>query len=396
MRYKPSVFPQRGDELMSGLINKTYLDHHATTPLCEASRRAMQHLLASGLGNPSSIHGSGQAARHWLERARAQVAAAVDCPPRCVVFTSGATEANALAWQSVSRVGTGTAVTTHVEHAGVTMLADEAESKGWQVVRLSLSPKGNLHLHELPPSWEFASALMVSNELGLRLPVEELCRQTRNQGGLFHTDATQALGKINLKALDADFISLSAHKIGGPSGVGALVVNDGVELAPLWPGHQERGLRAGTENLLGVVGFGAACEDLPTRIAAMDRVRKLRDSLATGIANLGTECLRHLDNVDPKLETGSCLSVAFLGIDAADLVMGLDIEGIAISAGSACSSGTLQPSPVIAHLVRDQDRRQAIAKGTIRISLGPENTEQDVEHALRGLKTTLTRLTNLR
>ena len=377
---------------MNSLANTTYLDHHATTPLCAASREAIHAALTTELGNPSSIHGSGQAARHAIERARAQVARAVGCPARSVVFTSGATEANALAWRAMALTSGDVAVTSAIEHVAVELLAQSADARGCQVTRLPVDDAGHLRLEALPERWAWASVIMVSNELGLVLPIEAIAARCKEVGALFHTDATQALGKVELTSCEADLISLSAHKIGGPAGVGALIVRDGVDLPPIWRGHQERGLRGGTENLLGVIGFGAACEQVPTRLAEMDRVRQLRDQLAAEVAALPFETYRHLAAVPPERESGTCLSVAFPGLDASDLVMALDIEGVAISAGSACSSGTLQPSEVIRHISRHLPDPEGTARGTVRITLGPESHRGDVEHLISALRVTLPRL----
>ncbi len=411
---------------MTALRPAIYLDHHASAPLSDAARAAVMALMAAGPGNPSSIHGAGQAARHALDRARGQVAAAVGVAPRQVVFTSGATEANHGAIRGVALAkpraagagvaGVGVAWISAAEHASVhaaaATLAVANGAVAWEIRAMGLDPLGFIDLEAIaaalhavspglprpaqpsaPQTTHLVSACLVSNELGTTQPVAALGRlfKARDPDVIIHCDATQALGRIavDFAALGVDLLTLSGHKIGAPAGIGALIVRDGLAIDVLLPGHQEEGRRAGTENLLGAVGLGAACADLAPRRAQIPRIRGLRDALWRGIDALPWPSHRHAQ-VAAERETGTCLSVAFPGCDASDLVMALDVEGVAVSAGSACSSGTLAPSAVIEAILSDAD--QALAAATVRFSLGPESTANDVTGALTALRRVLTRV----
>jgi cysteine desulfurase len=353
------------------------LDHAATTPLLPEVRAAMTHALAANVGNPSSVHGRGQAARALVERARAQVAGSLGVRPLDVLWTSGATEANALALRGLLREGDGL-VLTAVEHPSVRAVAAALAAEGVRTREVAVDAQGRLQLDDLAvalaePGVRLVSVMAVNNELGGVLPVAEAVRLARQHGVLVHCDATQALGRIPVSpaAWDVDLLSVSAHKIGGPTGAGALWVRRGVPLRALQVGHQEQGLRAGTENLLGVVGFGAAAAHLPRRLAAAGHVRSLRDRLWQGLREIPGA--RRNGERESDAESGHILHVSFADVPGATLVMALDLEGVAVSAGSACSAGTLEPSHV---LLACGDRQRAVEG--VRLSLGPETTEAEV------------------
>lgn len=388
---------------MSTLQNAIYMDHHASAPLCEAAKSVIERWLRSGPGNPSSIHGSGQHARHALDLARRQVAAAVGAAPRQVLFTSGATEANHSALRGLIGEAVGVIWMSAGAHASAHTAANRLveDAPGWQLRTLGLTPHGVVDMeavaHELsreagaPDACHIVSLSLVNSELGTIQPVAAVAAAFRavHDHVIVHCDATQALGRIAVDRADlaADLLTLSGHKIGTPAGIGALITRDGLVLHPLTPGPQEDGRRAGTENLVGAMTLGAACAALPERRAAMAKVREQRDALWAGIEALAWPTRRHAADAD---ETGTCLSVAFLGCEASDLVMSLDMEGVAVSAGAACSSGTVDASPVISAIVDDSEVDVALA--TVRFSLGPETVAPDIQGTLTALRCVLSRM----
>jgi cysteine desulfurase len=371
-------------DMMVHLAERIYLDWNATTPLRPEAKAAMAHAWEIG-GNPSSVHAEGREARRLVEDARAAVAAAVGAEAQNVIFTSGGTEANSLALTPGLRRGKAPAVqrllVSAIEHASVLSggrFAAEA------VRTISATRSGIVDLDRLrmlldgPPA--LVSIMLANNETGAIQPVAQAAELVHAAGGLLHVDAIQALGKIpfDLASTGADLLSLSAHKIGGPKGVGALVLAEGVEgLAPLLRGGgQEKGRRAGTEDVAGIAGFGAAAraalvarepdaiseEDLRTRLEA-----GLRE--ASGAVIFAAETKR-LPN-----------TVLFTvpGMRAETAVIGFDLAGIAVSSGSACSSGKVQPS----HVVEAMGYGPELAQGAVRLSLGWSTTEADIDSALK-------------
>jgi cysteine desulfurase len=354
------------------------LDHNATTPLHPAVRATLAELLAAGVGNPSSVHGRGQAARAIVDRARAQVAQALDVHPAEIVFTSGATEANILAWRGILRPGDA-AVTTEVEHPSVLAIARQLEIEGVRVQRVGVDPCGRLDLAGLEraleqPGVRLTSVMAVNNELGTRLPIEIVAGLARAHGSLVHADVTQAIGRIpmDLRGLGLDLASLSGHKLGAPSGVGMLWLRRGVPLRAVQGGHQEHGLRAGTENLLGIAGLGAAMAVLGERLAHAGHVRSLRDRLWEGLQAVAG--VRRHGAVGPLEETGNTLTISIDGVAGPALLMALDLEDVYASSGAACSSGSLEPSHVLQALGVPIEQ----ARGAIRFSFGPDNSEAEV------------------
>lgn len=364
--------------------NRVYLDWNATTPLRTEARAAM--LAAYELiGNPSSVHAEGREARRLVEGARAALATAVGALPRNVVFTSAGTEANALALSPGLRGRSGEPVqrllVSAIEHASV-LAGGRFPADGISQIRVTRSGGVDLdHLRALlaegPPA--LVSIMAANNETGALQPVAEAAGLAHEAGGLLHVDAIQALGKIAFKIneVGADLATFSAHKIGGPKGVGALVVTEGLSgLEPvLRGGGQELGRRAGTENVAGIAGFGAAVnaalQALPEHA---ERMTSLRDRLASGLqaiaaATVFAEDVRRLPNT--VLFTAS-------GLKAETAVIGFDLEGIAVSSGSACSSGKVQPSHVLSAMGYDA----TVAQGAVRLSLGWSTELDEINRVL--------------
>ncbi|WP_375309208.1 cysteine desulfurase family protein [Bradyrhizobium sp. A5] len=363
---------------------RVYLDWNATTPLRVEARAAM--LAAYDLiGNPSSVHAEGREARRLVEDARATLAAAVGALPRNVVFTSAGTEANALALSPGLRGPSGGRVerllVSAIEHASVLAGGRFPADKIGQI-RVSGSgviDRGHLKalLGDGPPA--LVSIMAANNETGAIQPVTEAARIVHEAGGLLHVDAIQALGKIpfDINAVGADLTTFSAHKIGGPKGVGALVVAEGIAgLEPvLRGGGQEQNRRAGTENVAGIAGFGAAVKvALQALPEDAERIATLRDRVENGIraiagAMVFAEDVQRLPN-----------TVLFTapGLKAETAVIGFDLEGVAVSSGSACSSGKVQPSHVLAAMGYDA----AVAQGAVRLSLGWSTEPDDINWAL--------------
>ncbi|BBO12813.1 cysteine desulfurase [Bradyrhizobium ottawaense] len=364
--------------------NRVYLDWNATTPLRAEARRAM--LAAWDLvGNPSSVHAEGREARRLIEEARATLAVAVGALPRNVVFTSAGTEANALALSPGLRRSSGGPVerllVSAVEHASVLAGGRFAADKIGLIPVMRSGVVDLDHLRSLlrDGAPALVSVMAANNETGALQPVAEVARIVHKAGGLLHVDAIQALGKIpfEINAMGADLATFSAHKVGGPKGVGALVVAEGLTgLEPLLRGGgQELNRRAGTENVAGIAGFGAAVKAaLQTLSEDAEQVATLRNRLENGIrgiagATIFSDEVKRLPN-----------TVLFTapGLKAETAVIGFDLEGIAVSSGSACSSGKVQPSHVLSAMGYDP----AVAQGAVRLSLGWSTEPDDINRAL--------------
>jgi cysteine desulfurase len=348
---------------------ETYLDWNATAPLRPEAAAAMTAALAR-CGNPSSVHRRGRAARAELERARVAVAALVGAPAEGVVFVSGGTEANHLALLGAGRRRV---LVSAVEHGSVLHAVPAAEHIPVDrdgIVRLDAL--ADLLAADARPA--LVSVMLANNETGVTQPTAEIAAMARAHGALFHCDAVQAAGKIPLDAtaIGADLVTLSAHKLGGPPGIAALVVTGGLELMPLLRGGgQERGRRAGTENLPGIAGFAAAAQAAAAKIGIYDRVRALRDAVEAEIAAIAPEAVV-LGAAVPRLPNTA--AIAMPGTAAETQIIALDLDGVMVSAGAACSSGKVGPSHVLAAMGVGPD----IAASTIRVSLGWGTTETDV------------------
>ena len=356
-----------------------YLDANATTPLDPAVMAAMMPALGEVFANPSSVHKPGQDARALLDRAREQCGAALDCDPREIVFTSGGTEADALA---VRGLGRRKVVATAVEHPALLGACAELEHAGAQVVRVPVDRSGQLDLDALDaalPGADLCSAISANNETGIVFPLARIGELCRKHGVPFHTDAVQAVGKmpLRIRELPIDLLSCSAHKIGGPKGAGLLWARRGLQLAPVQVGgHQERGRRAGTENVAAIVGLGEA---LSRAVAAVPseapRQAALRDRLETAAREIPGSQVAGAGF--PRV--CNTLNVAFEGCDGETLLVALDLAGVAVSTGSACSSGSLAPSPVLLAM----GYPPVLARGAIRFSLWRGTTAADIDEVCR-------------
>ena len=356
-----------------------YLDHNATTPLDARVLEAMLPWLHMA-GNPSSVHRAGRDARQAIDRAREQVAALVGARPEQVVFTSGGTEANnaALYGLAAGRSG-GVIAISAVEHASLIGPAQRLAAEGWRLESIAVDVQGRVGMDALAAVLDHRPALVsvmwANNETGVIQPVAELAAQVRESGCMFHTDAVQAAGKleIDFAASGAHLMSLSAHKLYGPKGVGALVIDKRLEPAPLLVGGgQEKGRRAGTENVAGIVGFGAAAElavtEMPERAA---RQHELRQRLEQGLA--GIEGVTLFGREAERLP--NTVQFALAGMDGETLVMQLDRAGIAVSSGSACASGSTEPS----HVLLAMGVAPEVARGAVRVSIGKDTTAADID-----------------
>jgi cysteine desulfurase len=349
---------------------RAYLDYNATAPIRPSAAAAVSEALQLG-GNPSSVHAFGRAARARLEDARDSVAALAGARPEQLVFTSGGTEANnlALTWALGGRV-----LVSAGEHSSILEAAPQAES-------VPLKADGRVDLAALEerlaeaPRPSLVSLMLANNETGVIQPLAEAVRLARAAGVPVHCDAVQAAGKVALDISDlgVQLLSLSAHKIGGPAGVGALVVAEDLSLEPLLRGGgQERRRRAGTENLPGIAGFAAAARDAAGQLREYGRLARLRDRIEAETKAIAPE-VRIFGNAAPRLANTSCLAMP--GVRAETQVMALDLAGVAVSAGAACSSGKVAPS----HVLQAMGVEDALADGAIRVSLGWASVPEDVD-----------------
>jgi cysteine desulfurase len=361
---------------------RSYLDHNATAPLRPEVREAVIDALTLN-GNPSSVHAEGRAARAAIEQARAKVAKLVGASPANVIFTSGGTEANALALAAQSG---------EAWHCYLSAIEHPSVLSGGRFYRetttiIPVTPDGVADLDVLrkklekhkPGGWRpFVSLMTANNETGAIQPVAEAAPIVHHAGGLLHSDAVQAAGRIplDMTVLGADMVTLSAHKIGGPKGVGALVLAEGANVEPLIKGGGQEGRRrAGTENVAGIVGFGVAAELALGGLARMDEIAALRDVLEAGVRAHRPDAVVLSAGV-PRLPNTSCIAVP--GVKAETLVIGLDLAGIAVSAGSACSSGKVEASHVLAAMGASPE----FAHGAVRVSLGFGSENTDIQRYL--------------
>ena len=366
-----------------------YLDANATTPLHPTVREAMLPLLGDLFGNPSSIHFEGQRARAAVDRAREQCAAALGVLPKELVFTSGGTEAAQLAILGTARAAlearrrgaaAGTpprVVTSTVEHACVAAACEELERLGVEVARVPVDSEGRLDLRALDaalaPGALLCSIMAANNETGVRFPLPEVSARCRARGVPLHTDAVQLAGKGPLRAADlgVDLLSLSAHKVEGPKGAGLLWVRTGHPLKALQAGgHQERGRRGGTENSAGIAGLGAALARSGVLAAQAGRLEGLRDRLQESVVALPGA--RVIGGAAERV--GNTLCAVFDGCEGETLLAALDLAGVAVSTGSACSSGTLEASPVLLAMGVPRE----LARGAVRFSLWSGTTEAEI------------------
>jgi cysteine desulfurase len=365
---------------------RIYLDHNATTPLREEVVEAMARVLRDCWGNPSSVHAEGSAARAELERARARVASLLGVEPGEVLFTGGASEANNTALFGVAAArapGAGHLVTSAVEHPSVEAPAAALEARGWRVTRVGVDAEGRVDPEQIAdaiaPDTALVSVIWAQNETGVVQPIEAIAAAARERGALVHADATQAIGKIavDLRRVPLDLLSLSAHKFNGPKGAGCLIARRGVAFAPLVRGGpQERRRRGGTENVAGLAGLGVACALVERELEARAReAAALRDRLWEGI-RLRVPGVRRNGSAAHALP--NTLHVEFEAADGETLVQALDLEGIAVSSGAACHSGSIEPSAVLLAMGRTPEQ----ARASLRFSVGHGTDAAAVERVL--------------
>jgi cysteine desulfurase len=364
-----------------------YLDHNATTPIDPAVMAAMAPLLAEGFGNASSLHAWGREARQALERARATVAHALGAVDKdTIVFTSGGTEADNTALTGVAAAQEPRGrhlILSCVEHPAVLHTARHLSRHGFEVTCLPVDSQGLLDPDDvrraIRPDTTLVSLMHGNNETGVLFPVAVVGRLCRERGVTFHTDAVQSFGRLplNADALCVDLLSLSGHKIHGPKGIGALFIRRGTKMQPLLHGGaQERSRRAGTENVAAAVGLARATElSLQEQEVASRRMRDLRDHLECGVMAALPGVLR---NGHPTERLPQTANLAFAGVEAESLILALDLAGIGVSSGAACSSGSLEPSHVLAAMGLPRER----VLGSVRFSLGRTTTREEIDHVL--------------
>jgi cysteine desulfurase len=377
-------------------MNRVYMDANATTPLAPEVFAAMRPWLTEQFGNASSIHFYGQRARAAVERAREQVGRLLGCRPAEVVFTSGGTEGDNLALTGVLKPGDHL-ITSSIEHHAVLLTAERLRERGIEVTFLPVDASGVVDPDDvrrsLKPNTQLISVMMANNEIGTLQPVAEIGAIAQEADVYFHTDAVQAVGKlpIDVKAIGCDLLSISGHKFHGPQGTGALYIRRGTHPEPLlFGGPQEHQRRAGTENLPGIVGLGDAAEraqafvagDGPARLAA------LRDRLEQGLLSRVSAAGRHGGNARRVPNT---TNIWFDHLEGEALVIALDLKGLALSGGSACTSGAMDPS----HVLRAMGVASARAGASLRFSLDTNATEKDVDFALDLVPAAVARLREL-
>ena len=375
-----------------------YLDYHATTPVDRRVLEAMLPYFTETFGNPaSSSHQWGWKAQEAVEEARRRIATIIGATPREVVFTSGATESNNFALRGVADhtpEGRRHIAVSAIEHKSVLEAAKRLRQDGWRVTTIPVGRDGRVDMSALDAAvttdTAIVSVMAANNEIGVVQPTAEIGALAHARGAVFHVDAAQAIGKIpiDVNAMQIDLLSLTAHKIYGPKGCGALFLRKRTELSPLiCGGGQERGLRSGTLNVPGIVGLGCACQLCATEMAAeAPRTARLRDRLLSGLrASLGADAVTVNGSIEHRLPNN--LHVSFAGIDGASLLIG--IGDIAVSSGSACSSASETPSHVLSAISGGDANAPA---ATIRFGLGRYTTEQDIDYAIEKFSTVVRHL----
>lgn len=383
-------------------MRPVYLDHAATTPLDPEVLEAMLPYLRENFGNPSSLHRAGQRARGAIDEARARVAALIGARDSEIVFTGSGTEADNLAIvgaavSAAARVdgpARSDLVTTAIEHHAVLNSAKSLDREKHKVTLARARETGQVDLNDLEDVVDHATALVsvmfANNETGVIQPIEDVVRIARSRGALVHTDAVQAVGKVRIDVgeMGVDLLTASAHKIHGPKGVGALYVRSGARMSALIRGgSQERNRRAGTENVAGIVGFGKAADLAQVRLVEdATRVAELRNRLERALAADGAGGV--VANGVPAPRIPSTTSLSFEGVSGEDLLIALDLLGIAVSTGAACAAGSPEPSHVLKAMGLSRDR----VNGSLRFSLGRGTTAEEIDQAVEAVKATVERL----
>jgi cysteine desulfurase len=375
-----------------------YLDHAASTPVHPEVAKVMLNIMTEQYGNASSVHQFGRSAKRILNGARDSIAAFLGCSPEEWVFTGGGTESDNLALYgaaaAVSHKGKHI-ITTQIEHHAVLHTCEELEKEGFKVTYLPVDSSGRVSVTDVEAALQedtvLISVMYANNEVGTVQPIQEIGQLAKERGILFHVDAVQALGalSITLRELPVDYMSFTAHKINGPGGIGGLYVRSGAPLHPrLHGGLQERGRRAGTENLAGSAGFAKAVEIAVTGLSErQQKMKHLRNRLLEELDSLiGREGYSLNGNSDYFLP--SILNLSFPGAGTDIMLMNLDMEGIAAASGSACTSGSLE----ISHVLKAMGLPQNILESAIRFSIGLGNTTEEIEYVARKVETILNRL----
>ncbi|HLE09574.1 MAG TPA: cysteine desulfurase NifS [Thermodesulfobacteriota bacterium] len=380
-------------------MKKIYMDHNATTPVHPEVFEEMLPFLKDEWGNPSSIHWAARAPRKAIDDAREKVCAFLNCSPVEVIFTSCGSESDNLAIKGVALAKKSKGnhiITTRVEHPAVLNTCKYLEKEGFDVTYLDVDSEGLLSLDRLreaiTPKTILITIMYVNNETGVIFPIGDIGKIAKERDITFHTDAVQAAGKLPLdvKSLNCDLLSISGHKLYAPKGVGALYAKRGVRLVPLiHGGHHERNRRGGTENVAGIAGLGRAVE-----VAARDmekeneRLKKLRDRLHKGLV----ERVPHVKlNGHPEKRVANTLNISFEFVEGESLLLNLDMLGVAASSGSACTSGSLEPSHVLLALGLTPE----VSHGSVRFSMGKSNTEEDIDYILEKMPPIVERMRSM-
>ena len=367
-------------------MNRIYFDHNATTPVLDEVFEAMVPFLKEQWGNPSSIHWAGRGTRKAVEDARERVAALLNCAPLELIFTSSGTEGDnhAIKGLAYAQKNKGNhIITTKVEHPAVLSTCKHLQKEGFEVTYLDVDKDGLLDLEELTkaitPKTILISVMFANNETGVIFPIKEIGRIAREKGVAFHTDAVQAAGKIKIDVqdLNVDLMTISGHKLYAPKGIGALFIKRGTRLVPIMHGgHQERNRRGGTENVAGIVAMGKAAEiamrDMDKEV---EHLQALKERLEKGMADKVPH-IKVNGHADKRLPNTSNISFEF--VEGESLLLNLDMKGIAASSGSACTSGSLEPS----HVLVSMGLTHELSHGSVRFSLGKSNTIEEIDYLL--------------
>lgn len=378
-------------------MRRVYLDHSATTPVDKEVAELIRIYYTEKYGNPSSIHSFGREAKKALEEARLQVATLIGAKSEEITFTSGGTEADNLAILGIAEARRSKGrhlIVSAIEHHAVLETAEYLEKMGFELTILQVNDEGIVDVDSvgkaLRPDTILVSVIHANNEVGAIQPIEEIGRIIREHGAVFHVDAVQTVGKIpvNVEKLGVDLLTISAHKIYGPKGVGALYIRKGIRISSLLHGGgQEKKRRSGTENTPGIIGFGKACELAGQRMAEeAEKLKNLRDKLLKGIM----ERIEHVKVNGPlgDLRLPNNVNVSIKFVEGESLLLSLDMLGIAASSGSACTSGSLDPS----HVLLAMGLSHEVAHGSLRFTFGRQNTEEDVDYVLEHLPKIVERL----